>query len=57
MITTILTHISEGHCIVNSRHVMNDLPDQQPASAGQQQTGCEDVCYVIDPHLISQMTR
>jgi len=29
---------------------MNDPPDQQPASVGQQQTGCEDVRYVIDPH-------
>ena len=56
MITTILTHISKGHCIVNSHQGMNDPPNQQSAPADDQQTGCEDVHHVIDPHLISQTT-
>jgi hypothetical protein len=50
MITTILTHISKGHCIINGRHSMNNLPDQQPIPASQQPTGCEDVRHVINPH-------
>ena len=39
MITTILMHISEGHCIVNGHCGMNDPPNQQSAPADEQQTG------------------
>ena len=43
-------NVSEGYCIVNSRHGMNDPLNQQSAPADEEQTGCKDIHQVIDPH-------
>ena len=49
MIMAILEHISEGHCILNSRTQLHDLSDEPRAFASEDQIGCVDVHRVVDP--------
>lgn len=49
MRSAILTHISEGHCIINGRNMMNSESSESINITGDTPGGCEDVCTVIDP--------
>ena len=45
----ILTHILDGHCVINSKDIINDQQSGPPTNASQRHTGCEDVHQAIDP--------
>jgi hypothetical protein len=45
----ILTHISEGHCIINARNMTTSELHASLGTTADALRGCEDVCTVIDP--------
>ena len=51
MMTAILTHISEGHCIMNTQDLNNNLLDHLPTTVNNESVGCEHVHQVINPEF------
>ena len=45
----ILTHILDGHCVINSKDIINDQQSGPPTNTVQRHTGCKDVHHAIDP--------